>query len=568
MRDVMVIDLSSSPSARNKELGLRSSPFMRNTEPIEITDFRRRAGCHPSTQVIPDVDPPHVDGLVREQFLLTPDNVLEPVLHTLFENPSYPKVDRKGKRKRIEEGDNTRTKPKPKIDYATTDRPFKGGPHYSQLAIDQLMLDFPLIPKPHLRQVLLRHHSLYAPTHIYLRQESLRASELPYTLKTIPSRPAKKGKQKALHDDEFSKEKEWVDSWTLSEVTPEDVEEKCDDGLECGCCFSGYVFEKMIQCPEGHLFCEPCMTQYAETLLGSHDHKIVCMDQSGCKLAFPVEQLRRFLTPKLLDLYERVKQNKEVAAAGIQGLEECPFCEFKCLIENEQVGPTHPPVKNYSVCRNEECSSVTCRKCKQLDHLPKSCKEVEEDKKREGRHHVEEAMTRALMRNCPKCQKSFVKDHGCNKMICPDCHTMSCYVCREVITGYEHFATQPGQPNLPGSSKSNRCPLWDVAVEQRHVKAAAEKAREEYKRANPDADDEHLQVDLPVAPPPPPPPQQHPHLMAANAHHNAYLVNLQNANAYVANMQQMVHQAAMHLPPPVPQPVQRRARAPKRQRWR
>jgi len=59
------------------------------------------------------------------------------------------------------------------------------------------------------------------------------------------------------------------------------------------------------------------------------------MDQSGCNLAFPESELRRFLTPKLLDLYERVKQRRESEAAGLENLEECPFCEYKVVIENE-----------------------------------------------------------------------------------------------------------------------------------------------------------------------------------------------------------------------------------------
>jgi TRIAD3 protein (E3 ubiquitin-protein ligase RNF216) len=84
-------------------------------------------------------------------------------------------------------------------------------------------------------------------------------------------------------------------------------------------------------------------------------------------------------------LYERVKQRKEVEAAGIEGLEECPFCEYKCVIENEH--------EKLFTCRNEEggCAAVrfvymvpslgchltlpfSCRQCKKLDHLPKSCK--------------------------------------------------------------------------------------------------------------------------------------------------------------------------------------------------
>lgn len=72
----------------------------------------------------------------------------------------------------------------------------------------------------------------------------------------------------------------------------------------------------MIQCPETHLFCVTCMTTYASNLLGAHDPNIICMDQSGCTLPFSESELHRFLTPKLLALYERVKQRKEIEAAG------------------------------------------------------------------------------------------------------------------------------------------------------------------------------------------------------------------------------------------------------------
>lgn len=114
----------------------------------------------------------------------------------------------------------------------------------------------------------------------------------------------------------------------------------------------------MIQCPDAHLFCKDCMGTYSETLLGSHDYKIVCMDQSGCKLAFPESELKRFFSPKLWSLYERVKQQKEIEAAGLDGLEECPFCEYKVVIENEQERLFH--------CQNEDCGAVSCRNCKKL----------------------------------------------------------------------------------------------------------------------------------------------------------------------------------------------------------
>jgi hypothetical protein len=121
---------------------------------------------------------------------------------------------------------------------------------------------------------------------------------------------------------------------------------------------SSLTQDQMIQCPDAHLFCNSCMITYASGLLGEHNPNIVCMDQTGCKLAFPVSELRRFLTPKLLELYDRVKQTKEIEAAGLENLEHCPFCEYKVVIDN--------PDEKLFRCENLECGAVSCRGCKKL----------------------------------------------------------------------------------------------------------------------------------------------------------------------------------------------------------
>lgn len=115
---------------------------------------------------------------------------------------------------------------------------------------------------------------------------------------------------------------------------------------------------------------------------------------------------------------------------------------------------------------------------------------MEEDKHLNARHTVEEAMTAALMRNCPKCNKAFIKEMGCNKMTCPDCRTISCYTCREVIRGYDHF------------SNGNKCNLWDsqdgtAGPDRRHeaeVATAREKALEQYRKDHPNADAHELKA--------------------------------------------------------------------------
>ncbi|KAI0713080.1 hypothetical protein C8T65DRAFT_739128 [Cerioporus squamosus] len=426
-------------------------------------------------EIIPDVLSAHVFSLIEQHYPNAKAQVVETVLHVLFENPDYPKADAKGKRKRDEPPEQRAVRPK--VDYGDKNRVFDRGTWYTPLALEQLEAEFVDIPTAHIRQMFLECNLLYAPTYLALVEQQ----------------------RSNKHDDDLEREMQWVREKLDEEEAKRaaELEEELrlqeEGGIECGCCFSEYPFDKMVQCPEAHLFCTTCMLSYAGTKLGEHDARIVCMDQSGCKLPFPDSELRRFLSPKLLELYERVKQRKEIEAAGLEGLEECPFCEYKVVIENE--------AERLFRCENEACGAVTCRKCKKLDHLPKSCQEVDDDKKLGVRHAIEEAMTAALMRNCPKCNKAFIKEMGCNKMTCPNCGTLSCYICRKVIVGYDHFSQPPpydGRPDL------KKCTLWDASVEGRHsdeVTAAAKRALDKYKRAHPELDEKDIAVELPPPPP-------------------------------------------------------------------
>ncbi|KAL1735070.1 hypothetical protein EV714DRAFT_201568 [Schizophyllum commune] len=334
--------------------------------------------------------------------------------------------------------------------------------------MEHLQQDFPYVPKPHIRSWFNRCHFLYAPAYLALAEEAKQPNP-PYTRKSNPYRPGK-GKTPERFDADFEQERAFILRIRREEQQKRDAElaeeliekqaEESGEVIECGCCFTSYPFFKMIQCPDAHLFCKECMLSYAETKLGSHDVKISCMDQSGCKELFPESELRRFLPEKLMTLYDRVKQRKEIEQAGLDGLEECPFCDYKVVIDN-------PDEKLFRCGNVEDCGAVSCRNCKKLDHLPKTCQEMEEDKKLDSQHLVEEAMSKALVRNCPnaQCGKPFIKDDGCNKIVCTNCRTLSCYICRKVIAGYEHF-----NQAAPGTaSTSKKCPLWDGPVERRHA---------------------------------------------------------------------------------------------------
>lgn len=126
------------------------------------------------------------------------------------------------------------------------------------------------------------------------------------------------------------------------------------------CLFSSISYIKqqsMVQCPEAHLFCRTCMKSYVTNLVGMHNPKVNCIDRSGCAAPIPESELRRFLPDGMMKLWERVKQRKEIEAAGLIGLEECPFCDYAVIIEDAE--------DKLLRCGNlGVCGVVSCRTCK------------------------------------------------------------------------------------------------------------------------------------------------------------------------------------------------------------
>ena len=92
-----------------------------------------------------------------------------------------------------------------------------------------------------------------------------------------------------------------------------------------------------------------------------------------------------------------------------------------------------------------------------------------------ARTKVENAMTEAMLRECPKCKNKFFKEEGCNKMTCT-CGQAMCYLCRQPVSNdYRHFYGQGGTP------RKGLCPLWSN-VSKLHtdeVTDAAKKAKKD-----------------------------------------------------------------------------------------
>ena len=123
----------------------------------------------------------------------------------------------------------------------------------------------------------------------------------------------------------------------------------------------------MAQCTDTHLFCTGCVTSYASAKLGEQNADLCCMDISGCKMAFPDSELRRVLPEKLFELYEQIRQRRDIELAELEGLEECPFCDFKVVMDVDF------QADKVLRCQNEECGKFSCRRCKrEVGVCPKS----------------------------------------------------------------------------------------------------------------------------------------------------------------------------------------------------
>ncbi|KIR76730.1 E3 ubiquitin-protein ligase RNF216 [Cryptococcus gattii EJB2] len=524
---------SSGPIQHGTPAG---SPALLGLPPVEYLDDEAfftppnqisTPSSSPSAKVVlPPLDPIHADAILQNALEILPD--LEPewasaeiakhlasghtnrlaeiiVDRALEVEGGYPKAIGKAKEKKKEE------EPEDGYKLNTYRHAQRSGPQYYALATQYLEAEFPLMPTAYIRSTFVKTcGSLFSPAY-YRLLEDIQANPRPY----VELQKPRKSKGIALMsgislagdggEAEFERELAWLEERLVKEnAEKEEAERKrkiLDEaiasgyGIECGCCFGDEILENMFQCAEGHLFCKECTMRNAEMKLGEQQITITCMDLSGCRAPFPESELGRALSEKTLSLYHRLKQARELELAAIEGLESCPSCPYSAIIEN--------PDEKLFRCMNETCGQVTCRKCRRKEHIPKTCEEMDKERTLNRRHAVEDAMSAALIRNCPKCTKPFVKDSGCNKIICTTCRTMSCYVCRKIITGYEHFDRQTS--NCTAARDKGKCRLWDSEAnpDEKAIRAARDAAAAEAMAAaaaeGAQVNAEELDIDMPEA---------------------------------------------------------------------
>ncbi|CAG0889581.1 unnamed protein product [Cyprideis torosa] len=240
----------------------------------------------------------------------------------------------------------------------------------------------------------------------------------------------------------------------------------------------------MFPCPDAHIFCQACVRTHISTLIGQGKVEFPCLNPE-CDAGYPVETLKPLLKQAQFSRLLQRCAAQAVMTAEIPNLVQCPFCDFATIMDN--------PNDRVFTCLNPECSRESCRLCKEPNHVPLRCEEVEKESEIRARTLVEEKMSEALMRECWQCKKKLIKDEGCNKLTCP-CGAKMCYLCREPVKDYSHFS----------DNDPNKCPVWTDSriVHAKDVASAATQAKEELKSKGQAANLKYDPTqDLPSAPP-------------------------------------------------------------------
>merc|ERR1719347_2194685 len=238
--------------------------------------------------------------------------------------------------------------------------------------------------------------------------------------------------------------------------------------FECQCCFDDEAFlSEVVMCEGGCMFCRDCVKRGLGVQIGDNKTDLACL--ASCGQTFLPPTLESVLSKSTFQQLMARRQLEEIKEAGLADLVQCPACNFAVIISE--------PLDTVKVfkCGNPLCGRETCRLCKEESHTPLACDEVEKDEEVRQRINLENRMTEAMIRECPKCKKKFFKEEGCNKMKC-ECGQSMCYLCRAPIPGsYIHFY---GQGTSPVKGK---CPLWseNQNIHKHEIAKVVEEAKKE-----------------------------------------------------------------------------------------
>ena len=97
---------------------------------------------------------------------------------------------------------------------------------------------------------------------------------------------------------------------------------------------------------------------------------------------------------KVMKKYDELQY--QAVVEGFSDTSKCPKCDYIAFVDEAM-----------TTFRCVKCNFNSCRECGEEAHPGKRCDEVENQHETKGRNTVEEAMTNAVIRKCPRpmCRK-------------------------------------------------------------------------------------------------------------------------------------------------------------------
>lgn len=372
--------------------------------------------------MFPDIDHEHVVKLYDDYDAQGAEALpgaarLEAIVEKLLSGEDYPRQAKPTLQRKRKRDDDDATDQASKR-WEGPDRE-AAGPAFKGVMASILKVEFPDITKAVITKELTAHHHLY-PTYLALAKmkdtsdinkkwsgrpsKDLTTADALASLCGWPAMPdeleaARKHVKTLRRQRVIEDAKKWAEKENLQRAI------EANETAECQACFDDLPMNRQIHCDgdTAHFTCFDCATAYVKSEVGDSRCKVLCT--AGCGAAFARAQLHLLDDKELLEKLEQLQQEKDIRDAGLDNLEECPFCDYKAIL---------PPIEEDFEfrCANQQCEKVSCRRCKAVSHIPMSCEEHAKEHKLSSRHKIEEAMTKALIRNCKKCSKAFIKEYG------------------------------------------------------------------------------------------------------------------------------------------------------------
>ncbi|KAK3093829.1 hypothetical protein FSP39_020705 [Pinctada imbricata] len=361
--------------------------------------------------------------------------------------------------------------------------------NYKEHALKQLLTDYRNLKKGYVKQILESHNHHYYPSRKQIEHEIPYVSYYSKRFREVDRTPGKDTEMPETPDEFFFHEKLFLEheqeikdflaeQKSMKELRLMEAKEN-GDVMECGCCYDDEcLFEDMVACEDGHLFCRDCIKRSSEVVIGQGKTLFPCISGT-CEYKFPLMVLQNILPSNMFSIILKKMQEEEIKMADIPDLVSCPFCNFATIMPDE----TDKVFK----CLNPECLKESCRLCKELNHVPLRCNEVEKRGETDMRTYIESRLTEAMLRKCHRCNKYFVKEFGCNKMTCT-CGATSCYVCRAEDIDYDHFDGREGRERCTNEGDMNK-------LHREEMEKAALEAKAQYLLDHPEATEMELKYD-------------------------------------------------------------------------